>query len=432
MLSIGLMSGTSMDGIDAALLGVDGDYDTIKDLGHVSLSYDAETKMLLKGAEYSIRQAKGNMVVAHHHFSTDLFTYITHEIQLPDPTKVINALMHYLYGTEQVIALHDVIQLSTHLHIECVKRLLVQTGCSVSQIAIIGYHGQTVYHQPSACLSISLGNPQHMANELGVTVVHDFRRQDVEAGGQGAPFAPLYHHAIAQRDRIVPVGVINCGGISNVTLIQSKDEFDLISYDSGPGNALIDLFVRKKTMGAECMDMDGAYGRKGKPHKTTLDALRAKALLKNGINYLNVPPPKALDIGDIMLIPEVMDLSINDGCATLEVFTAQTIVQSLALIQHHHTCTTLLPQRWILCGGGWKNPVIKYNFEEELKIYLSGKLSVETADEAGWNSIAMEAQIFAYLAVRSLSRQPLSLPNTTGVSKPMPGGMHYQPNNRRN
>ncbi len=428
MLSIGLMSGTSMDGIDAALLSMGDDQSAIKDLGHTSLSYDTKTKLLLKGAEYSIRNAKGVMTTAHRHFPTDLFNYIANELQLPNPTKTIKTLMQYLYGAEQPIKLQDVIQLSTNLHIDCVKKLLIQTDYSTSQITVIGYHGQTAYHQPSVRLSIVLGNPQHMANELDIMVVYDFRRQDVEAGGQGAPFAPLYHHVIAQRDNITPAGIINCGGISNITLIQGKDEADLISYDSGPGNALIDLFVRKKTMGVEFMDVDGTYGRKGHPHKATLDALHEKALFINGANYLHMPPPKALDIGDIILIPEVMNLSINDGCATLETFTAQTIVQSLALIPHHHAKEKLYPRRWILCGGGWKNPVIRHTFETELKTYIPDMLTIQIADEAGWNSTAMEAQIFAYLAVRSLSNQPLSLPNTTGVPNPTPGGTLYQPN----
>jgi anhydro-N-acetylmuramic acid kinase len=239
----------------------------------------------------------------------------------------------------------------------------------------------------------------------------------VAAGGQGAPFAPLYHQALAVRDHKLPVAVVNCGGIANITIIQDADESGLLAFDTGPGNGLIDRLIRQRTQGREGMDRDGHYGLQGKVCEKTLAALFAKSLMQEGKNYFELSPPKALDIGDMVLIPELETLSLEDACATLEVFTAESIVRSLKLVN------IPIPQHWILAGGGWHNPVIL----RELKSRLGSGIQVMTADEAGWNSQAMEAQIFAYLAVRSLEKKPLSLPGTTRVPAPMTGGELYLP-----
>ena len=396
MLAIGLMSGTSMDGVDAALLELDDDGLLLSDLGHVALDYAREAKLLLKAMESCVRNAKGDLVLARINFARDADTQFT---------------------------LDDAIRHSTDLHIECVKQLLQKTGRQAHDIAIIGYHGQTVYHNPTDKITLSLGHPQHMADQLGINVIHDFRREDVVAGGQGAPFAPLYHHALACRAHAIPIGIINCGGIANVTIIPSDDESDMIAFDTGPGNGLIDLLVRQRTNGRESMDRDGAYGRQGVANEAALAALYNASLVKDGQNYLWRLPPKSLDIGDMQLVPEIAELNLNDACATLEAFTALTIVDGIRLLSE----SMQLPKRWVLCGGGWKNPVIGDVFEDELRNHLGDDVIVQTADDAGWNSQAMEAQIFAYLAVRSLQGKPLSLPNTTGVPETLTGGTCYQP-----
>lgn len=423
MLSIGLMSGTSMDGIDAALLETDGSEKLLKDLGHSSISYAPEFKILLKAAEYGIRHCAGNLSQAQTTYKEALQTYLTQELKIPQTLlpKKITELGTYLQGTDQAPNLTAVIQHSTYLHGQAIKDLLRKTGYDSRKIDVIGYHGQTMLHLPSEKISIAVGNGQELADETGITVVNNFRSQDVAAGGQGAPFAPLYHLALAVRDRKIPAAIVNCGGIANLTLIKSSNELDLIAFDTGPGNGLIDRLVRQRTEGKECMDADGHYGRKGSVNKTVLTALYEKALIKDGENYLLKKPPKALDIGDLKLIPELATLSLEDACATLEVFTAETIVNSLKLVQAD------IPQLWILAGGGWKNPVIRERLEENIKKLGGSSAKILLADEAGWNSQAMEAQIFAYLAVRSLQKKALSLPGTTGVPEPLTGGHTYFP-----
>jgi len=421
MLSIGLMSGTSMDGIDAALLETDGSSSQVKDRGHNSLSYAPEFKLLLKGAEYAIRQEAGNLSAAQENFAASFQTYLRQELALPENqlTQKISELTRFLPGNE--LSLDAITRHSTQLHGQVVKQLLQKTHQDKKQITVVGYHGQTMYHQPAARISIVLGDGQQLANDLGIPVVNDFRSDDVASGGQGAPFAPLYHRVLALQDGKIPVAVVNCGGIANVTLIQGEREEDLVAFDTGPGNGLIDRLVRQRTGGNECMDRDGRYGKQGKINADVLEALFAKSLIKHGKNYLQQLPPKALDIGDMQLIPELDALTLQDACATLEAFTAETIINSLDLIQ------AKLPPLWILAGGGWHNPVIRQHLESCLQKRAQTSVQVLHADEAGWNSQAMEAQIFAYLAVRSLQNKPLSLPGTTGVPRPMTGGRTYTP-----
>jgi anhydro-N-acetylmuramic acid kinase len=426
MLSIGLMSGTSMDGIDAALLETDGSQNSLKALGHTSIAYAPPFKMLLKAAEYSVRQSAGNMAQAENRFSDVLHSYLRQELKLPPEAeqKTIQELKSYLSDATQretSLSLKAVIQHSTALHGLAVKQLLKETANDRKSIAVVGYHGQTLYHNPSVKTSIIVGNGQVLANDLGIKVVNDFRSQDVAAGGQGAPFAPLYHHALALRDQRIPAAIVNCGGIANITLIPSQEEHDLLAFDTGPGNGLIDQLVRQRTKGKENMDVNGRYGQQGQVNEEVLKALYEKALVKDGQNFLLKKTPKALDIGDLKLIPELATLSLEDACATLETFTAQTIVNSLSLVK------TEFPRQWILAGGGWKNPVIRKCLEDELIKAAPYPVTVLLADEAGWNSQALEAEIFAYLAVRSLQGKALSLPGTTGVPKPLTGGCTYLP-----
>jgi anhydro-N-acetylmuramic acid kinase len=416
------MSGTSMDGIDAALLETDGSFNSIHDLGHTTIDYDSESKMLFKSAEYSIRKFQGNMREAKAAYLESLREYLQNELKLSNPDNTIKSLTANLHGNEDTpLRLDDVILHSTKLHVEIVRKLLSETGRKASEIDVVGYHGQAMYHQPSRKISIIVGDGQYLADQVGIVVVNDFRSQDVASGGQGAPFAPLYHHALAVRDHKTPTAIVNCGGIANVTFVPSADEHDLIAFDTGPGNGLIDKLIRQRTNGQECMDKDGQYGEKGKVHEDALKALYERSVTKDGENYLLMPPPKSLDIGDMSLVPELDSLSLEDACATLEEFTAATIVDSLNWFKG------TLPQEWILAGGGWKNPVIRQSLERNLQIKLNKKVTIQTADEAGWNGQAMEAQIFAYLAVRSLQGKPLSMPNTTRVPEPMLGGMVCRP-----
>ncbi len=428
MLSIGLMSGTSMDGIDCALLETDGSANLLRDLGHISISYDVPTKILLKAAEHAVRCCMGNMAQAKSAYVQALKDYLSNELKI-SPYQIdneISALAQYLHqvtNTDYLITFDKVVQHSTQLHAKAVKKLLQETAYQPKQIDVVGYHGQALLHRPNQGISIIVGEGAPLAEKVGITVVNDFRRCDIACGGQGAPFAPLYHHALALRDQLIPVAVVNCGGIANITIICNSNEFDCLGFDTGPGNGLIDRLVRQRTHGKECHDDNGQYGIKGEVNNQVLQALYQKALIKDGQNYFSIKPPKSLDIGDMVLIPEIDALSLADACATLEAFTADTIVDSLDFLHNE------IPRCFILAGGGWHNPVIRSELEHKLTNKLGKGIQILTADEAGWNSQAMEAQIFAYLAVRSLQNKPLSIPSTTRVPEPLSGGHAYVPSN---
>lgn len=414
MLSIGLMSGTSMDGIDAALIETNGS-DIIHEIDYVSLSYEMEFQFFLKAAEYLVRKYEGDIAKAELQYEKEVPHFLKTEFQWCH-----DKIKKYFFSLDEII------QYSTELHVIAIKKLLEKTGYFPDQIDVIGYHGQTLFHSPEKKISLSVGYAESIANQLGVPVVHDFRSNDIHAGGQGAPLAPLYHYALAMRDKKIPACVVNCGGIANITIIPTTDPLDLIAFDTGPGNGLIDTFIRQRTAGRENMDKDGHYGQQGKVDHIILKKLYEKSICKNNRNYFLATPPKSLDIGDMKLIPELHSLSLPDACRTLEAFTADTIVKSLELLSGD------IPSYWILSGGGWNNPIIFSELENRLHQKFKKNISMVTADNMGWNSQAMEAQIFAYYAVRCLQHQPISFPGTTRVSKPMTGGRVYFPTTRDN
>lgn len=422
MLSIGLMSGTSMDGIDAALLQTDGEH-IIEELGHTSLSYDPLFKILLYAAQYSVHKQQGDLTRAKEYFdSQGLIDYLNNELKCDHAAEKLAEFAAYLSVAIPAISLTKVIEHSTFLHGLAVKQLLKHTGYTAEQITVVGYHGQTLYHQPQKKLSIIVGDGLALAQQLKITVVNDFRRQDIAAGGHGAPFAPLYHQALIVRDKKIPASVINCGGIANVSLILGEKQEEVIGFDTGPGNGLIDRLVRQRTAGQQQMDLDGRYGLQGKVHPDYLTLLYEKSIIKAGENYFKLPPPKSLDWGDLHLIEELAHLSLEDACATLEAFTADSIISSIAALNLPHP-----PNTWILAGGGWNNPVILRELKQRINLHFSEKIDMLTAAEVNWNSSALEAQIFAYFAVRSLQGKALSLPSTTGVVRPMTGGTRYDP-----
>lgn len=421
MYSIGLMSGTSMDGIDAALLETDGKTN-IKDLGHTAINYDPRFKILLKAAEYTVHLYQGDLQQAKLNYHEGIKNYLQN-IQKISAAKInasIGELTCYFHNSATV-SFDDIIKHSTFLHGQIVQKLLQETHFLSKDIDVVGYHGQTLFHDPLHKISIIIGDGQTLADQVGITVINDFRSQDVANGGKGAPFAPLYHQALAMRDKKVPVAVVNCGGIANISLITGNTENDVIGFDTGPGNGLIDRYIQLRTQGKEFMDENGKYGQKGRVSEAALSLLQEEAVCQNSKNFLNLNPPKALDINDLTLTPGIQKqlnkLSLEDAMNTLETFTANTIADSICWMVNP-------PKYWVLAGGGWKNPVITQKLQERLREKI-GPVTIKTADEFGWNSQAMEAQIFAHFAVRSLKGLPLSVPNTTGVNVPMTGGHGY-------
>jgi anhydro-N-acetylmuramic acid kinase len=235
---------------------------------------------------------------------------------------------------------------------------------------------------------------------LGLSVIHDLRAADVAAGGQGAPLVPVYHRALAQGlHRDGPIAVVNIGGVSNVTYIDGDIAF--IACDTGPGNALLDDFVSRAT--GQPFDADGALAAQGRVD----DAWIAKGLQNP---FFAAAPPKSLDRNHFAALV-LGDVTPADGAATLTAFTAATIASIAPLLPKP-------PLSWIITGGGARNPTMLQMLRQRLPA-----ATVESVDALGWSADAMEAQAFAFLAVRSLAGLPLSYPATTGVPEPMTGGV---------
>ena len=359
---IGLMSGTSLDGIDAALLTTDGE-SVARPGPALEVPYRGETRALLHAALSAARTLTRGA---------------------PVPVEITAA--------ERAL---------TQAHADVVALLLAQTDMKPSVIDYLGFHGQTVLHRPVEHWTWQIGDGAALARTTGIAVVNDFRSADVAAGGEGAPFVPLYHRMLAQsRER--PLVVVNIGGVANVTYVGADDT--VIAFDTGPGNAALDDWAYAHT--GERIDRDGRLARAGR-----VDEQRLAAMLRHPT--FAVPPPKSLDRFDFPM-SAADGLSGPDGAATLTAFTAASIARA----REHFPQS---PKGWIICGGGRRNPVLM----EELRRRLGG--TVLSAEDAGWRGDFIEAEAFAYLAVRSVKGLPLSLPSTTGVPYPMPGGRLHRP-----
>ncbi len=412
-----------MDGVDAALIETDG-LGVLNTLDHISCPYDMSAQYLFKAAEYAVRRHCGDIVAVKQHFEQDVYTYCGVDLRLDEESieERCAQLKMYLYAkNKKTLVFDDVVALSTKVHGDAVLRLLEKLEYDAQDIDVVGYHGQTLFHRPEQGTSVIVGDGDILAHRLKIPVVYNFRAADIAAGGVGAPFAPLYHQALAVRDSVHPISVVNCGGISNVTVISGDDPLTLIAFDTGPGNALIDRLVRERTQGQESMDKDGQYGLQGKVHENIVEELFHTAVRKNKENYFDMPPPKCLDIGDIKLIPALDVLSLEDAAATLEAFTAEAIVRSLEFV------SAPLPDTWVTSGGGWNNPKIYNEFVTRLTAKLGPEITIQTVDAIGWRTQALEAEIFAFLAVRHLSGFPASVPGTTGVLMPTVGGVLCMP-----
>lgn len=290
----------------------------------------------------------------------------------------------------------------TERHGAIVKELLKDNGLSSDEIDVVGFHGHTISHEPEHRRTIQIGDGAALARDLGIDVVGQFRQEDVAAGGEGAPFAPLYHVALC-KDMAYPVAVLNLGGVGNVTWIGGNGRDDILAFDTGPANALIDDWVQRHT--GALMDEGGKLAAAG-----TVKAEVLAQLLDN--SYFDREPPKSLDRDEFSVVP-IEGCILEDGAATLTAFTVETVGMALAHL-------VVAPTQWIVSGGGRKNPVMLAMLRDRLKV------TVEPAEKIGWDGDAIEAQAFAFLAVRSLKGLPLSVPGTTGVPRPMTGGTVYR------
>lgn len=381
MRALGLMSGTSMDGIDVALIVTDGESHVERGPAQ-TFPYNAEMRALLTQA---IVDAKD----------------LTNSRERP------GALPH----AEREL---------TEQHAAAVSGFLRKHAIARDTINVIGFHGQTVLHKPcrnpmqslaanddgenerASVMTVQLGSGGLLADLTRISVVYDMRASDVAAGGQGAPMVPVYHRALAARIPQRPVAIVNIGGVANVTWIDRDG--NMLAFDTGPGSALIDDAVRRAL--GEPYDRDGALAAAGQVQHDILGA------------YLCDPffarlPPKSLDRntfkGDL-----VGALRIEDAVATLTAFTAEAISRARAHMREE-------PQLWVVCGGGRKN--------KTLMKMLAGMVenAVVPAEAVEFDGDSLEAQAWGYLAVRSLNGLPLTYPSTTGVGAPTSGGVIARP-----
>jgi len=289
----------------------------------------------------------------------------------------------------------------TLIHADVVGKLLERASLRAADIGVVGFHGQTVFHDPARGVTCQIGDGRLLAQETGIPVINDFRSADVAAGGEGAPLAPVFHVALA-RSLPRPVAILNIGGVANVTWI--SPDGGAVAFDTGPGNALIDDWVRATTN--QVMDVGGELARRGTVDEQALSVLLAQP-------YFDRPYPKSLD-RDSFPADAVAHLSPPDGAATLAAFTAEAVAVAVSQFPAP-------PLQWLVCGGGRHNRVLMSNLRRRLDA------PVEPVEAVGWRGDALEAQAFAFLAVRSLHGLPISYPQTTGVTIPTCGGVIHQP-----
>jgi anhydro-N-acetylmuramic acid kinase len=359
--AIGLMSGTSLDGVDVALIETDGH--RIAGFGPArTFPYAEADRALFRQA---VADARG----------------IADRDARPGALAPAEALI-------------------TQRHAEAVESFLALEKMAAAEIDVVGFHGQTMFHDPARHLTVQIGDGAMLAERLKVPVVWDMRAADMAAGGQGAPLAPVFHRALAETAGLpTPVVFLNIGGVANVTYVGGAGDDDLIAFDTGPGNALLDDWMLART-GAP-FDVDGKLAARGKVSADLLARLLAHP-------YFALPPPKSLDRDAFaMLLPTT--LSDADGAATLLNFTARSIAASLDHLPAP-------PRACYASGGGRHNKALMALLAATLK------LPVAPIEALGFDGDATEAQAFAFLAVRSLNGEPLSYPLTTGVARPQTGG----------
>jgi anhydro-N-acetylmuramic acid kinase len=360
MRVVGLMSGTSLDGVDAALIETDGK-SIARPIGAFTIPYAdgfrADLRALLDWAQAQ---------------------------SAPHPLPPAHA------ETEAAL---------TQRHIAAVKQILARETAE-----LVGFHGQTVAHRPDRGWTWQVGDAAKLAQSLGLPVVYDFRSADVAAGGQGAPLVPAYHHCLAACANLPrPLAILNIGGVANLTWIGEGAD-DLMAFDTGPGNALLDdwMFVHS---GAP-MDHSGATAAAGAVRWDIVNAVLDHP-------WFDAPAPKSLDRNDFSIQP-LRGLELADGAATLVALTVEAVRLAIGQLPK-------VPRHWLVTGGGRHNSTMMRVLGERLQA------PVFPVESAGWDGDALEAQAFAYLAARSVLGLPISYPGVTGVPTPLTGGRLVKP-----
>ena len=369
--AIGLMSGTSMDGVDVSLIRSDG--------------LDQFVNILDEYYEYDTNL---------HDQLVDLRNVIFNIKDLETYSQKLNEL-------EREITL---------FHSKIVNEVSLKYK---DEVNFVGFHGQTIFHNPELKISRQLGDGELMSQLIKKHVVYDFRQEDLKNNGQGAPLAPIFHNLLSKKINgkyhvEYPICFINIGGISNITKVNKKDEWleeNLEAFDSGPGNCMIDEWIRKNSKYK--FDQNGSIAKSGKINQLTLN---------QAIDNFNIGTfEKSLDIKDFD-ISFVRGLSLEDGCATITNFTAYLIAKGIEYSNGSNDKTV----KYLICGGGRKNNFLVQNIKDYL--FSKTNISLDIIDEYSLNGDYIESQAFGYLAIRSFLNLSISYPKTTGCKIPTVGG----------
>ena len=364
--ALGLMSGTSGDGVDASVISSDG----IGDYNEVINKYFKYDQKMYE----NLHNLRGKILKFD---------------DLKKNENEINIL-------EREITL---------FHAKIVNEIFQLTD---RKIDFLGFHGQTIYHNPLEKISKQIGDGKLLSQLTKKTVIYNFRQNDIENGGEGAPLAPLFHSLIVKKKKIeLPVCILNIGGIANVTLISQYDENNLLSRDLGPGNCLIDEWVRNNTK--DKFDNNGDIAKKGKTNELILN--QALDNFENRTNQITL----SFDTKDFSL-GFVRGLSLEDGAATLTDFTGTVIAHELLKFLSKEQ-----DKSWkvLVCGGGSKNLTLLKKIQNQ----LPKNFSLQNINTFGVDGDYVESQAFAFLAIRSFLKLPISFPSTTGCKKPISGGV---------
>ncbi len=370
--SLGLMSGTSLDGVDVSIIRSDG----------------------------------------NREFSSILDRYFEYDKELIQ--KIIN-IREKITNSDRLnkfsVEIKDLEREITLFHVQAIKEIIEMSKFSVD---LIGFHGQTIFHDPEKKISKQLGDGKLLSQLTKKKVVYNFRQNDLENGGQGAPLTPIFHNVLANKINKkfslgFPLNILNIGGISNITSTVSWENLELMdkiyACDIGPGNCLIDEWIRKNSK--KKYDNDGLIASSG-----TIDKLVLNQALENFTENSNYK--KSLDVKDFDIF-FAKGLSLENGAATITNFTAALIANGM---NYSHGIRQSEKHKWLVCGGGRKNKYLLESIKNNFK-----QISIEPIDKYGLDGDFVESQAFGYLAIRSFLKLSISYPSTTGCKKPCTGGV---------
>lgn len=421
LVAIGIMCGTSKDGIDV-MIGKTNGITPLESIATISQSFPAIFPFVLRVLEHGLKETAGDI----NQVDKDFIKYLYKYAETAARTSVIDVLIKELKMFFDVKDLQDInvdliIAKYTEFCRKLISQLLDKANFKNIQVDVIGDHGISLYHNPSKKITIQIADGLGLAKATGIFVINNFRYNDVKNGGQGAPLAPIYHQALIKSESNLDnkIAVLNLGGTANITF--QKDD-RLIGFDTGPANVLLDWYVRDNSTESMNYDKDGKFALAGIVQEELLEKLKEFAIEYEGQNYLEMMPPKSLDISNYRLPKEIENYKFEDACATLAAFTAYCVLVGVKLVNAQVNCV-------IVCGGGARNPAILNYLEQFAEKIIGNKIIILRAYEPSFDTEYVEAELMAFLAVKTLYKEPISFTTTTGCIHDTLGGHGYIPQN---